>query len=79
LVERLGLVPDSRLYEYADMVLSKRRFSSRIQLFLERESRAMLAALRWNRRISREMGGKIFRRIGSRCFGWLPTRRSSRA
>jgi glycosyltransferase involved in cell wall biosynthesis len=68
LLERLGFVPDSRLYEYVDMLLSKRRFSSRIQFFLERESRAMLAALRWNGRISREMGGKTFRKIGSRYF-----------
>jgi glycosyltransferase involved in cell wall biosynthesis len=80
LVERLGLVPDSRLYEYADMVLGHPAGSAGGAGFLlAREAQAMLAALRWNGRISREMGGNIFRRIGSRCFGWLPTRRSSRA
>jgi glycosyltransferase involved in cell wall biosynthesis len=76
LVERLGFVPDARLYEYADILLGRRRegFAGGLRFFLAREARAMLAALRWNRRISREMGGKIFRKIGSRWFRWLPTR-----
>jgi glycosyltransferase involved in cell wall biosynthesis len=76
LVERLGFVPDSRLYEYADVLLGGPAGSAGgVRFLLAREARAMLAALRWNGRISREMGGKIFRKIGSRCFRWLATRR----
>jgi len=68
LVERLGFVPDSRLYEYADMALGQHRVSvaGGVGFLAAREARAMLAALRWNGRISREMGGNIFKKIGSR-------------
>ncbi|MBV8895559.1 MAG: glycosyltransferase [Acidobacteriaceae bacterium] len=68
LVERLGFVPDSRLYEYADMVLGQHRVSvaGGVGFLAAREARAMLAALRWNGRISREMGGNIFKKIVSR-------------
>lgn len=78
LAERLGVVPDSRLYEYADSLLGQRPagFLGGLAFLLAREAHAMRAALRWNGRISREMGGKIFRRIGSRSFKWLPTRRA---
>jgi glycosyltransferase involved in cell wall biosynthesis len=68
LVERLGFVPDSRLYEHADMVLGQRpeSFAGGVRFIVAREARAMLAALRWNHCVSRKMGGTIFRKIGSR-------------
>jgi glycosyltransferase involved in cell wall biosynthesis len=68
-VERLGFVPDSRLYEYADMLLGKgpeRNYAGGAWVLAEREARAMLAALRWNHRVSRAMSGNIFRKVASR-------------
>jgi glycosyltransferase involved in cell wall biosynthesis len=68
LVERLGFVPDTWLYDYADAFVSLHAGSpkGRIRFFLEREGRAMLAGFRWNGYVSADMLGKIFRLIRKR-------------
>ncbi len=68
LVERIGFVPDTWLYDYADALLGRYTGppKGRARLFLEREIRAMLAGLRWNGYVSGNMLGKIFRVIGTR-------------
>jgi glycosyltransferase involved in cell wall biosynthesis len=81
LVERIGFVPDTWIYEYTDAIMRQkgRLNGDPRRVEYERELRAMRYAFRWNSRVSHRMRLEIPERLmKSRYLKWLPSGTRSR-